>query len=305
MPFEMQTETADDIATNHPLAAAFAAQRAFWPEPEVEIGVLAPGWTTAAGLFADDATIEDQLSYQASFFTRVDRRSSAAFLISDYCAMFCVTAVPPLVGHGVVPDLSPERYALQFYTRPFEHDGRTAVLRRAHVRLLSHAFSTTRMDAASHPDATVLAADDALHAAFREAVEAHFTPLLDMLNARTGLPHSAMWRLVADALAVNFLDAGRRYDCLDRAKATAMAVLKHPGSPLTNRQLHYFDVTLRDDTRPERVVASYTFRARGGCCRFYRAEGGSLCSTCVLQRPAERERILQAKMRHKLGLPAA
>jgi hypothetical protein len=82
-------------------------------------------------------------------------------------------------------------------------------------------------------------------------------------------------------------------------------VLTPPGSPLANRQLHSIEVTLRDDACPERVLASYTFRARGGCCRFYRAEGGSLCSTCVLQPPAERERILQAAMRRKLGLPAA
>jgi hypothetical protein len=286
----MQTETANDTA-HSPLAAALAAQRVFWPEPRADVGPLEPGWTTSAALFANDAAIEDQIAYQASFFTRVDRKSAAAFLLSDYLSMFCVTAVPPLVGHGLIPDFSPDRYAMQFYNRPFEHDGRTAVVRRAHVRFLSDAVST----AGKPSDAAM----------FREAVEAHFTPLLDVLNARTGLPRSAMWRLVADALAVAFLDAGRRYNCLDEAKATAMAVLKHPGSPLTNRQLHFFDVIVRDEASPARVVASYTFRARGGCCRFYRAEGGSLCSTCVLQRPAERERILQAKMRRKLGLPAA
>ncbi len=293
MLFE-QTETAQDMPAHSPLAAALAAQRAFWPEPCVDVGPLEPGWMTASALFANDAAIEDQLAYQASFFTRVDRRSAAAFLLSDYLSMFCVTAVPPLVGHGLVPDFAPDRYAMKFYSRPFEHDGRTAVMRRAHVRFLSDAIV-----------AQGGLGDVALHTAFREAVIAHFTPLLEMLNARTGLPRSAMWRLVADALAVAFLDAGHRYERLDEAKAAAMAVLKHPGSPLTNRQLHYFDVTLRDETCPERVLASYTFRARGGCCRFYRAEGGHLCSTCVLQTPAERERILAAGMRRKLGLPAA
>jgi hypothetical protein len=294
MRIEMPTETTGDLTAVSPLAAALAAQAAFWPEPRVDVGRLDAGWMTAAALFANDAAIEDQLAYQASFFTRVDLKSSAAFLLSDYLSMFCVTAVPPLVGYGLVPDFAPDRYAMTFYSRPVEHDGRTAVMRRAHVRFLSDAIV-----------AQGGLGDVALHTAFREAVIAHFTPLLEMLNARTGLPRSAMWRLVADALAVAFLDAGHRYERLDEAKAAAMAVLKHPGSPLTNRQLHYFDVTLRDETCPERVLASYTFRARGGCCRFYRAEGGHLCSTCVLQTPAERERILAAGMRRKLGLPAA
>jgi FhuF 2Fe-2S C-terminal domain len=294
MSIEIPTETLQITPAESPLAAALAAQGVFWPEPRVDVGPLEPGWMTAASLFANHAAIEDQLAYQASFFTRVDRKSSAAFLLSDYLSMFCVTAVPPLVGDGMVPDFAPDRYAMKFYSRPFEHDGRTAVMRRAHVRFLSDAVV-----------AQGGLGDVALHTAFRDAAIAHLTPLVETLNARTGLPRSAMWRLVADALAVAFLDAGRRHERLDEAKAAAMAVLKHPGSPLTNRQLHYFDVTLRDDACPDRVLASYTFRARGGCCRFYRAEGGHLCSTCVLQTPAERERILKAGMRRKLGLPAA
>jgi hypothetical protein len=271
----------------------------------MDVGPLEAGWITAAALFADDAALEDHLDYQGSFDDGVDRKSRAAFLLSDYCAMFAATAVPLLVGTRMVPDFAPSRYALQFYTCRMEHDGHTAVVRRAHVRLLSFAFLTDRASEAAHPDAEGLAAVTQLEDHFRRRTEDHFAPLIEALNRLTGLPRIAMWRLVGDGLAASFLDAGRRYDCLEDGKAMAMAVLKQPGSPLCNRQMHYFAITIRDDACPERVLASFDFRARGGCCRYYLIEGKPLCSTCVLQDPATRNRMLERKMRRRLGLRVA
>ncbi|WP_442580069.1 (2Fe-2S)-binding protein [Mesorhizobium sp. ASY16-5R] len=80
-----------------------------------------------------------------------------------------------------------------------------------------------------------------------------------------------------------------------------MTILKQPGSPLFNRQLHYFDLTLRDEG--QRELLSWTFRARGGCCRFYTVEGGKLCSTCVLKNAAERDNELLDAMRRRFGSP--
>lgn len=290
---------------HRPLPAALAAQMQLWPEPRTGVGALEPGWLTAAALFADDAALDDHLEYQGSFDKGVDRKSCAAFLLSDYCAMFAMTAVPLLVGAGMAPDFSPSHYALRFYTKPVEHDGHTNVVRRADVRFLRFAFSTDRDSNAAHPDASALPHRDALCDCFRRGVEDHFRPLIEALNGKTGLPRSAMWRLVGDALGVAFLEAGRRYDCLDEAKATAMTVLKQPGSPLKNRQMHFLDISLRDDGCPDRIRATYTFRARGGCCRYYLIEGRKLCTTCVLQEPATRDRLLQNLMRRRLGLPAA
>jgi hypothetical protein len=276
---------------------------ALWPSPRVEAGPLDDGWTTAAALFADDAALEDHLAYQGSFDEGVDRKSRAAFLMSDYCAMFCAVAVPLLVGGRIVPEFDPSRYALQFYTSEMEHDGHKATVRRAHVRLLSFAYATDEERLASHRDAQFLLDGAGLHQIFRWGVETHFTPLIRALNRLTGLPWSAMWRLVGDALGAAFLDAGRRYGCLEGAKAAAMAILKQVGSPLRNQQLHYVTITVRDDADPQRVLASYDFRARGGCCRYYLIEGKPLCTTCVLQHPATRDRLLERKMRRRLGLP--
>ena len=307
-PLSMNAETnaREDRATpDHPLDAALAARLAFWPSPRTDFGTLEPGWVTAAALFADEAALDDHLAYQGSFDEAADQKSRAAFLMCDYCAMFAMTAVPLLVGAGLVPDLRPSNVALQFYSATVEHDGVTAEVRRAHVRLLSRAFFTEKLSDAAHADAAVLQDRAGLCAGFREGVEDHFTGLIEALNDRTKLARSAMWRLVGDALAATFLEAGRRYGCLEDAKAMALAVLKHPGSPLKNRQLHFLDVAGADDACPGRVVATHTFRARGGCCRYYLLDGRKLCSTCVLHEPAARERLLQNVMRRRLGLPAA
>jgi hypothetical protein len=74
-----------------------------------------------------------------------------------------------------------------------------------------------------------------------------------------------------------------------------MTVLKYPGSPLYNRQLHFFDLTLRDER--QRELLTWTFRARGGCCRYYTVEDGTLCETCVLKKPADRNAELLRVMR--------
>lgn len=59
-----------------------------------------------------------------------------------------------------------------------------------------------------------------------------------------------------------------------------MRILKVPGSPLTNRQLYYLDLTVLDRDQQE---FSYTFRQRGGCCRFHQVDSGEYCPTCVLK----------------------
>ena len=300
----IDAKTESEIDGHRPLPAALAAQLKLWPEPRTDVGALEPGWMTAAALVEDDAALDDHLEYQGSFDEGVDQKSRAAFLLSDYCAMFSVTAVPLLVGAGLVPDFSASNYALRFYMRSLEHDGHSAEVRRAHVRFLSFAFSTDKASEAAHPDAIGIFDRTGLFACFRRGVEDHFSPLVEALNRKTALPRSAMWRLIGDALAVAFLDAGRHYDCLEEAKAISSAVLKQPGSPLKNRQMHYFDITIRDEACPDRILASHTFRARGGCCRYYLIEGKTLCSTCVLQDPAARDQLLQNALRRRLGLQA-
>ena len=80
------------------------------------------------------------------------------------------------------------------------------------------------------------------------------------------LSRAALWRLVGDAIAQRFLDAGLRFDAIEAVNASAIRILKTPASPLSDRKLHYFNLKQYD--RHGEAVRE-TFRQRGGCYRFY------------------------------------
>ncbi len=276
--------TTEMIPDRDMLDAALAVQSKHWPDVRSEVGTVGEGWTTARLFFEDDDAILKLLEHEKSLNEDTDAKAGAAFLMTDYCHIFTAAAVPLLVGFDIVPDLTPANFALNFYMEKHEHGGRIYDLPRAHVRYLSARFSIL-------PDQ-----NQSCHL-FRTLTEDHFQPLIETLARRSGLSRNALWRLLADALGARFLEAGRKLGCLDRAKIMAMAVLKQPRSPLANKQMHYFDLTVLD--RDQREV-SYTFRARGGCCRFYSVKGGKYCTTCVLKDPGERDTMLRTAMRRYL-----
>lgn len=267
------------------LTEAVALQQSMWPEVPCSTGAMLPGWITSKELFSSASHLQEFLDYEGTFDPTVDLKSRAAFMVSDYCYIFFMATVPLMVGGGLVPDLSPDNVALQFYTYHGEHDGEPMTVRRAHVRLLSANYFADRAE---------------LHERFRIEVETHFRPLIEALAKKTGFAKNAQWRLVADAIAGRFLDVGRRFDCLDEAMASAMAIVKVAGSPLNNRQLRYFDLTLHHSAL-ERPF-TYTFRARGGCCRYYTVKGAEKCSTCVLRSEEERDACLLQEMRDHFRL---
>lgn len=288
-----------------PLRAALEARARLKPEPPIDIGDLDPGWRTAADIWSDDETLYRLLAAQAAFTVDLDRKAQAAYLVIEQSMAVSIAVVVPLLTSGVVPDIAPERTALRFETRRTLHHGRTVDELKGALRLLSPSFATcdaqwrTLAEALSVPDHAALLD----HA--RIQMEACFRPLIRRLHALTGLSAGAMWRLVGDSASAVFLDAGRRLGCEERATRDALAILKRPGSPLANRQMHYFEIVVRDPGNPQRVLASRTFRSRGGCCRYYTSREGKLCSTCVLLDPADRDRNLEARLLAGLGLAPA
>ncbi len=284
-----RAETGVTEGDNHPLRVALAGQARLWPEQRVEMGSAEPGWITAEALFADAAVLEEHLDFHKAFHHGADRKTCAAALIIDHGQAVAIASVALFVGFGIVADFSPPHIALRFEMGESEHDGHVHKVRHTHIRYLSSAFWTPEDP-------------DELARLYRRGIEDHFRPLIARLRDRTGLSRTALWRLVADAIAGRFLEAGRHFDRLTEAKASAMAILKQPGSPLNNRQLHYFDLTVRDGTDR---AHTHTFRARGGCCRFYMVESGTLCPTCVLNPADRRDAELRLAMRRHLGLPAA
>jgi FhuF 2Fe-2S C-terminal domain len=287
---------------HHPLKEALGAQLPFWSEFRVEHGMVDAGWTTARAFFDDTAAIDAFLEYERSHHKHMDSKTCAALLIIDYCYVLMLATIPLLAGSGVVPDLDPEHIALRMFTDRHEHDGQSHEVRRADMRYLSTRFSTDQPAYGCHPDATLVSSRPALCNQFRIAVEAHLSPLIEVLFQRSGLAYAALWRLVADAIAGRWLEVGRQLGCLERAREDAMRVVKQTGSPLNNKQLHFFDLTLHDDR--DRPIGSWTFRARGGCCRFYTVANGTLCPTCVLKAPLKRNAELLDAMRKHAGLLA-
>ena len=284
----------------HPLTAAAAVQSALWPGLRIELGPLELGWMTASDFFASPEAVDGFLAHERTLYAGADLKSCAAFMMRDYLSIVSLATVPLFLGHGLVADLAPARVALRFHEVVQEQDGRTYAVRRADMRHLSPAFTTDRPDAARHPEARVVADRGLLCEHFRAGLEDHVRPLVGVLTARTGLAPGALWRLAGDAIAGRFLDVGEKLGRLEEAKAAALLILKQPGSPLANRQLHFFDIELNDEAGCSRGV--WTFRARGGCCRYYTVEGGTLCTTCVLKPARERDAELRAAIRHHLGL---
>ncbi|HWU16783.1 MAG TPA: ferric iron reductase [Devosia sp.] len=285
-----------------PIEQAIALYQPFRTEFSVTHGPVQDGWTTAQAFFDDASAVGAFLEYERSHYRHMDAKTCAALMMIDYCYVFMFATIPLIAGSGLVPDLSPQNVALRMFTARHEHDGESHDVRRADVRFLSKGFFTDNVSLAGHRDAALAADRGALCDAYRRGIEAHFTPLINVLVQATGLAPAALWRLVADAIAGVWLEVGRHLGCVDQARVDAMRVVKHLGSPLYNRQLHFFDLTLHDDQN--KALGSWTFRARGGCCRFYTVVEGALCSTCVLKEPGVRNAELLDKMRQHTALLA-
>lgn len=293
---------ADTVAA-HPLGVAFAVLARHWRLPEADVGAMEPGFAPVAALFANDAFLGAMLARQQSSTPGLDAKGAAAYLVTEYAGLIGIAAAVPFLTHGAVPDFDPASCALAFEAGDGQTDGEQRPP-RVRLRFLSADFTTDR-DLPGTAASALRVDHSTLCERLRTGIEMHFAPLIERLAARTGLPRRAMWRLVGDAVAVRFLEAGRQFGCEAAAKADALTVLKAPGSPLANRQMHFFDIVIREDTPSRRVLAERTFRARGGCCRYYTVPGGSLCSTCVLLDDRERDSKLEARMRRQLGLPVA
>lgn len=270
-------------------------------ECPISVGELEPYWSPVASLWAGPrASIDRLLAYQRAFSTDLDAKGQAAYLITQYSHGLAVPLAAAVVKLGIAPDLSIERVAFRLEAREITYQGRTVAGERLHLRFTSSRFVTDDPGCAS-PEAHVVSDRRALCDHVRVAIEAHFAPLIDLLHAYSALSRSAMWRLVGDSIAGVFLEVGRATGRIDEARRDALDILKQKGSPLSNKEMRYVDLVLVDEEAPERVVASHCFRARGGCCRYYTVEGGSLCSACVLKDPAERDARILAGMRSRLG----
>ncbi|HWA20642.1 MAG TPA: hypothetical protein VG757_16770 [Devosia sp.] len=103
-------------------------------------------------------------------------------------------------------------------------------------------------------------------------------PLMLRVAAETRLGLAAQWRLLADNVAAAFLEIGGTLGCGGEARAHALEIVRG-GGPLSNPQTGYHRLIVNGENR--------FFLRRGGCCRWFTADEGSYCATCVMRDPEE------------------
>jgi hypothetical protein len=243
-------------------AARFAelAQRA---ELSVDCGPTA-GWTPLAELSGDrfDLAGDYIVAWQAAY-PGLDRRGGAAFLIGGLSYALTSLMVALRLVNGGVPDLT--RIAVGL-------DGRELWYRL--------------------PEDAALEPADPLSMARR--LEAVLDPIVERAKTETRLAPAAQWRCVADSFASAFLYTGRALGAEARMREEVLSVIGHPCLQMANPQTGFRDVSIRCAAGRDLTA---TFLKRGGCCRYYTADGAEYCSTCVLRRESDQVERLEAYMR--------
>ncbi|WP_127560676.1 (2Fe-2S)-binding protein [Saccharospirillum alexandrii] len=231
------------------------------------------------------------MRYEAARCPGLDAKGQVAFLVGD-TAYYLLTAVAALyLGEGSVPSLASDNLAFMEYEVHWEENGESGTYNSLEVRLLgTDCWAYAPRTLINHAIPVSSQAD--LRDLLRQQIEHLFQPLIDRLYQTHRLSKAAQWRLVADALAVAFLNIGRQSGVEEHAREEALALIKQRGSPLFNRQTGFFEITLKDERSPENVLAKQHFRARGGCCRYYTSDAATYCSTCVLLPKEERDERL-------------
>jgi len=272
----------------HPLAATLARIPVSTWQPTASIGALEADWFRATEMSENAARLDEALALQAVDYPQMEARTRGSYFIGEYAWYVPCAAITALLAERRAPDLSVDNVALRVSTVQWQEGEYSGESKRLDVRFLSGRFAALPDDPdANHPDAVIVPDETALREWLRNAIEAHFAPLVEQVYAKTRLGRQAQWNLVADACAALFLSAGEMVSDQPRGEAQGLAFVKTPGSHLQNPKTGYF--TLEYEGHCE------TYRARGGCCRYYTvSENAEKCSTCVLLKPEERDaRILK------------
>lgn len=209
-----------------------------------------------------------------------DRKLAAAYMMGRMAWSLALPLAGLALAGAWMTRVTPPAAALAVRLIPWEEDGKAGVAPVADFLLDSEQseFSDLARDEAILP--------------FRIALETLFLPLVTALHTYSSLPISALWRLAGDSLSAGFLHAGKQAACVDHAMGIALPMLREKSSPLHSRQTGFVNICI-----PERPDISEWFRIRGGCCRYYTAEGGEYCTTCVLRDAESRDKRLTDYLR--------
>ena len=227
-------------------------------------------WVPIGALSAERFDVaETYFAGWQAFYPGLDRRGGAAFLIGGLSYALTSLMVALRLANGGVPDLS--RVAVTLEGRELRY------------RIPEHLS----LEAAGPLD-------------IARRLEAVLEPLVARIKAETRLAPAAQWRCAADSFASAHLYTGRSLGAEARMRTEAASVINHPCLHMANPQTGYRDVSIhcadgRDVTQ--------AFLKRGGCCRYYTADGGEYCTACVLRPENEQIERLETYM-HEVHEPA-
>ncbi|KQY27126.1 hypothetical protein ASD31_02770 [Rhizobium sp. Root482] len=259
---------------------AIAWQSARFPQVAASIGDALAGLLSARATWNRVESVDAFLDYQTRFAAEMDDRVKGAHLMAFYSHHLAIAAGAILLQTGLVAGLDPDDLAIGW------EDASPASLgvpvdgaRRFHFRL-----------------SRVLGTGDSA-AAFHDGFVESLAPVVEALQARTGLSPVAQWRLAGDGIAGAFLELGVAMTETERAMALALAIVEREGSPLASGNLRYERIEAMVDGQP----AAGIFRLRSGCCLYYRTPGGDVCDVCVLLDPETQKSRLRARLEHAGG----
>lgn len=248
---------------------AMAWQAETFPQVAASLGDGEGFLSVSEAWRADSVWLADCLDHQNRFAAGMDERMRGAHLIAFYCHHLSIAVGTIYLNTGLVADLDPQRLAvrLESYDLPAHASARD--VRRFHFRFSSFLTGGSAND-------------------FHDAFVTSLKPVVEALQAHTGLSAAAQWRLAADGITGAFLEIGSAKGDEEGAMASALAIVKLPGSPLLSSELHYEQI----ETERDGVPVKRLFRLRSGCCLFYRTQGGDFCDVCVLLEPTvQRSRL--------------
>jgi hypothetical protein len=260
---------------NHFLAQTLEHARQFNEYLKPELGTPSdPAWYAAADLAPGAPLLEELIAHtQARLHTKAAAIVGSAVLQS-YQWPLVSTAVACYLLDRRVPDLRPETTRTR-YTAEHEADA---------LALLSGRFTALSGDTAvAHPDVTVVPDLAALRTTLRTTIEAHLGVVIEQLCGRLGCKPRGLWLNVADSLAGTFVWLVQEQGTattLEQLEADLAALIRAPGSPLTNRQIGLIPLNHQERTQ--------IFLDRATCCYWYKTDGGEYCSSCPHRTAAER-----------------
>jgi len=238
-------------------------------------------WFTAEALHTP-ATLSEQLARVERNYPGAGPRTQGALVVNEYSYYLLAVPVATFLTEKRVPDLSPGNIALQWVTYTWEEGAASGEAERLDSRLLSEQFTSLQDDPlAAEKNVTTLADEPALRDHLRQQIETHFTPLIDAVHQQTRLSRGALWRLVADACALLFLNIGQKTGQTAAAQSEGLTLINAAKSAMRNPHTNYLSVVAAGQIK--------SFVARGGCCRYYTLPGKDKCATCVL-RPTEEQK---------------